>query len=366
MIAPGQTLSDDLVLLWDHRLVRALGRRPWVAGIIITVVLMASFLVPAWLMGVYEAIEAAEPLPVARTFGLDPYTWAAMVSSLLGGYAISISSYSLIYDARDLRSAAGILHQDEDDLIEAWISYQRGHVDRALIVSFVSWLTGLIIMLWVVPGGTDLLGFRSEPPLPWFQQTPAAWFLLFVPVIFLVIGKSAYFTIAGELFERDQRVASLHIDLFDPTAFAAFSRIALRRSFSWIVGSSISMLFLLNEAINRVSLAPLYGGIFIIAVLALGAPMYGIHRKIAAAKQAELTRVRTELARLKEQVLEGIGGGEAAQRLSGLVAYEARVERASEWPLDLPTLGRFTLYLGIPLLSWVGGALVERVVDVVL
>jgi hypothetical protein len=34
-----------------------------------------------------------------------------------------------------------------------------------------------------------------------------------------------------------------------------------------------------------------------------------------------------------------------------------------ERPIDAPTLRRFALYLAIPLGSWFGGALVERMVD---
>jgi hypothetical protein len=46
-----------------------------------------------------------------------------------------------------------------------------------------------------------------------------------------------------------------------------------------------------------------------------------------------------------------------------LFAYEARVESAREWPFDASTLVRFALLLTVPLVSWLGGALVERVVD---
>ena len=46
-----------------------------------------------------------------------------------------------------------------------------------------------------------------------------------------------------------------------------------------------------------------------------------------------------------------------------LVAYEERTERVREWPFDAPTLFRFALYLLIPLGSWLGGAVMERLVD---
>ena len=55
-----------------------------------------------------------------------------------------------------------------------------------------------------------------------------------------------------------------------------------------------------------------------------------------------------------------------AELLPALVAYEARLEAVREWPFDNSTLRRFALFLLIPLASWVGGALVERVVNAAL
>jgi predicted MFS family arabinose efflux permease len=37
-----------------------------------------------------------------------------------------------------------------------------------------------------------------------------------------------------------------------------------------------------------------------------------------------------------------------------------------EWPVDASTLTRFALYLAIPVGSWLGGALVERLVNALL
>jgi hypothetical protein len=40
-------------------------------------------------------------------------------------------------------------------------------------------------------------------------------------------------------------------------------------------------------------------------------------------------------------------------------------EDVPEWPLDSPSFVRFAPYLPIPIGSWLGGALVERLVDAV-
>ena len=57
---------------------------------------------------------------------------------------------------------------------------------------------------------------------------------------------------------------------------------------------------------------------------------------------------------------------EAGGQLPGLLAYVNQIESVREWPFDAPTLTRFFLYVAIPLGSWVGGALVERLLGAAL
>ena len=46
-----------------------------------------------------------------------------------------------------------------------------------------------------------------------------------------------------------------------------------------------------------------------------------------------------------------------------LFAYEGYLRRLSLWPFDQSTWLRFALLLGLPLGSWLGGALVERLLS---
>jgi hypothetical protein len=45
-----------------------------------------------------------------------------------------------------------------------------------------------------------------------------------------------------------------------------------------------------------------------------------------------------------------------------VVAYKQIVDGVREWPFDTSTLLRFAIYLLIPLASWSGGAVVERMI----
>ncbi len=53
-------------------------------------------------------------------------------------------------------------------------------------------------------------------------------------------------------------------------------------------------------------------------------------------------------------------------RLTDLLAYKIQVESTQEWRFDAPTLLRFGLYVLLPFATMVGGALVDRVVGMVI
>jgi hypothetical protein len=94
-----------------------------------------------------------------------------------------------------------------------------------------------------------------------------------------------------------------------------------------------------------------------LSAAALALPVRGAHQAIAAAKRAELERCTEEIRALRA----GAASGERS--LADLLAWRSYVAALPEWPFDAPTLLRFALYGAIPLGSWLGGALVEKLVD---
>lgn len=359
-------LPEKFLFYWDQKLVRLLGGRPWWSGVIVAVVSFLSFLMLAQGFGIYDLIYSGAIPDLDQTLGMDPYTWAAFVTSLLTGFGISASSVALAHDVRDLKEIALVIGRDPDDLMDDWVTTLRAKIVRGRIFAVVFFVTGLSIVLFNIPGATDLFGLHQPEKYAWFQQVPAGWFLVFVPLNFALMGKGVYYTIVEDRFSRETRNASLQIDLLHPERLAPFTRMALRRSLLWIVGTSLCLLLFLNDAVSPAGILPFVIAIMLVACLALIAPLTGIHRKISGAKQKELREVRKAIANFRDEVLHGTNpttSNNAAHRLTGLVAYEARLEKTSEWPIDLPTIGTFSFYLAIPVISWVGGALMERAID---
>jgi hypothetical protein len=152
---------------------------------------------------------------------------------------------------------------------------------------------------------------------------------------------------------------NLEIDLLDLSRLSPFTQQGL-------VNALLILGFLATYALFLVDLAYLGIGVVLlvftvgVATVGLLAPLLGVHRRIRAARRAELDWCR---ARIRAARLALEEGAPTPTRLDELVAYEGRIERVGEWPLDTSAVLRFALYLTLPLGSWAGGALVERLVD---
>jgi len=152
------------------------------------------------------------------------------------------------------------------------------------------------------------------------------------------------------------------VDLLDREALLPFARQGLRSA----VPGMIFMTFLalnLGDAGFVLAMA-LTGSIVLVqnvAVLIL--PMRGVHERLRSAKRAELARVNAAI-RGEPGALRGSPlGSRSEPSLADLLAWRAFVADVPEWPIDLATLGRFAAYVGVPLLGWVGAAIVQHVLE---
>ena len=50
--------------------------------------------------------------------------------------------------------------------------------------------------------------------------------------------------------------------------------------------------------------------------------------------------------------------------MADLIAYRSLVQSVHEWPFDVSSLARFLLFGALGVGSWLGGALVERLLDI--
>lgn len=337
------------------------------AAATVPLILMTSFYLPAWLLGNFETMERGAWS--GSVFWLDPFSWAAFVVSLLGGYTVSVTSFSILSDWKDMVRLLPMLDDKADHLLAAWRSPDRPQLHYGRMAGLAGMALGVFVMLVTVPGLVDVLRLRfllpiGPSPIEGAVAFVPLWFLVTGPVLFYILGQGFFFSISEGVFLRRLQRDCLWVDLLDIDRLAPLTRIAMRRSVVWIIGATLGSLFFLSAGIERTALEPLFIGICVVAVGVLMPPLIRVHRHIVRTKKEELDTLRAAIREERDLALgRDERGAQAVARLPGLIAFEQRIDQVREWPVDFGTASRFALYLGIPVFSWVGGALVEKLVD---
>ncbi len=152
------------------------------------------------------------------------------------------------------------------------------------------------------------------------------------------------------------------LDLLDMRPYQPLIRQGLSNAL--LVIGMVSVLSLLGvESRYWAALLGFWIAFTVLAWVGLMLPLRGIRRKFKAAKDRELEWCRTRLSAARDTLKSGSGEGPS---IADTLAYKTMIEDLRTWPFDNSTLIRFSLYLLIPLGSWLGGALVERGVDLIL
>lgn len=160
------------------------------------------------------------------------------------------------------------------------------------------------------------------------------------------------------------------VDLLDRAPLAPFVQVALRLALVSLVWYAVALFFHVDWSGDRaiapqmLVLTPLWLatgiGLFLL-------PLWGVHVRLLAARTAELARVDRAIRGEREALLDSLIAADAQTASTAeLIAYRTHAADFSVWPFGSGSLARLGLYLGIPLLGWVGGALVERLLDALL
>jgi hypothetical protein len=324
---------------------------PLALGLAVTIGLLALYV--AWEyafghLGAFAAHSLASPEMRSPRIVL---TVIALIGFLVGGHAHA--RRALVRDVHELLPALRGSPQER----AAAVAEAEGPALRR--GSWAGSLAAIPIGLFVVTGRDPSVPYLLGDD-PWSHDL--VWALALNTLLFVLLGRVAVQTFRGnQLFARVEALLA-PVDLLRPHSLAPFARHGLRTAFLWIGGSSIASIVFVNLLFSWLT------GLVLVATLGIGTlafllPMRGLHRRLRAAKEVELERVRAAIECARGALLDGDGGTERALRMPGLLAYERRVAAAPEWPLDAPQVARFALVVALGLGSWVGGAVIERTID---
>tara|TARA_Y100000310_G_scaffold342957_1_gene448465 strand:- start:8445 stop:9413 length:969 start_codon:yes stop_codon:yes gene_type:complete len=178
-----------------------------------------------------------------------------------------------------------------------------------------------------------------------------------------IAGRTVYFAATG--FYRVPGPQKSDIDLLNLGSVYIHGRSGLRHALAYfIIVAMGGVLILPGLGSGMWVMLPLLAIHLGIGLLILLSPAREVRSLIRAVKHEELTRLEPLLRQARDETLTG--GASTQGHLTDLVTYRTQVDSTPEWSFDSSTLLRFALYLLIPVASMVGGALVERVVDMLL
>ena len=283
--------------------------------------------------------------------------WTELVNAILLGYIPAVLIIARRGVARDLEQ------------LSPWLELSDTERDDILMAATgPAKLPGLALMFGGLVGGVILVSLdpsisqASEPSL----TNPAfVWPLVRIPVfswliVALIISEMkdarTYFRVGRKLVD---------VDLLDVQSLSPFSQRGLRSALTWVIFSIIFSLFWLGEnTASQINFSVLVI-LLTMATAAFFVPLIGTHNNIKSVKYLELDRLREEIRVERKVAIDGVQGeGPASPRLANLIAYYQLVNRTREWPIDGANLLRFFMYLLIGLGSWLGGAVVERLLDI--
>jgi hypothetical protein len=240
----------------------------------------------------------------------------------------------------------------------------RGRFDQAYEFTMVKVPTAVLVfatLLGLISGVAASFGLADHAPFARFYETPLTfyWFLLANGIVWAFFARGVVHSVLGGRKSRRSIDRDLVIDLLRIDELSVIGRSAGRVSFIWFACTAAACLLFIGGEISPpiivllIACAAMGIGIFVVT-------MERVHRRIVEAKSAELRDVRNKIdqARAKAHT-----DADASIRLQGLLAYEARIHAAPEWPFDQPTLvrvGASTLILTVP---WFGQAVAGYLVE---
>ncbi|MBV8798497.1 MAG: hypothetical protein JO208_01615 [Alphaproteobacteria bacterium] len=307
-------------------------------GTLATTLLVLLVLVGALLM----AALADHYPPVVHTTGgwtLGASTWPGIVLSILVTVALGMQRYVRNRDVAENLALQAVMPDCQEG--ERRI-YDAAGMRRLKIASAVGALLGALPSVVLVPHALIL---RAPATFAWFIVMDAFTAALFARGI-------VQSTRAAESWARLIN-QSLIIDLLRIDSLNVIGRYAARTALIWFSVAGAILLFFVGHNMNMLTFAVLLLAA-VMGVWIFVRPMERVHRRIRAAKRAELEPIRQAIEsaweRAPHDALE-------AAKLQGLLALESRIEAVREWPFDQPTALRVAAYVLIPAVPWFGQAI---------
>lgn len=342
---------------WTQRLVETPPWSPFRLSAAIAAGLLAAFLLVEAALGRLGMMGEEGPSHPGGDLRLG-IALILLVSYLPAAFALVVSGAR-----RAVEDLGPVLRASQEERVA--LDLQAARFDPAALRRAGLW--GVCVLL-LIPLLTNL---TPATYAVWQLPPEAVVHRMLLPFLGWFGGRFVFALIAESRLLSHLGRSRVEVDLLDLRPLYPLVRQGLRQSLLAAVLIALVALCFLGGSRLAPGLFPVVTGGLVgcsmITATALALPLRGVHAAIVAAKQRELHWCNDAIRRARADVAGRFPNGEerAERRLADLVAYRTLVVGVGEWPFDVPALIRFIAYLAIPLGGWIGGALVDRLIAVV-
>jgi len=195
-------------------------------------------------------------------------------------------------------------------------------------------LIGSIVGLVVARDTPDIVGWARV----YDEATSALMFALLAGAIYASLSRSRH--LAAHLR------GGLELNVFDGHLLTPFAQWGQSLSLVFVGGISVSLIFQSYDRLRSVESVVVYGSLVTVALTLFFMSMWSIHLALAHAQQAELVRIRRDLA-VARAALRRDRAHEATSAVEDAYLpvvicgmYEKQVLEASTWPFNPTIVGR--------------------------
>ena len=182
-------------------------------------------------------------------------------------------------------------------------------------------------------------------------------------LIYGLMGVVVYGSLAGTRVTSALLGLDLKIEPLDVSLFVAIGRQSLSMALIFVGGITLSFLLIgvQPEYLLLWEFWVVYAPLIVVPVVVFFLNMAPTHRRLQAARDAELKRVEALIRQECSAMVRQLEGGEepsgTQQRINALTADESRLQHARTWPYNTAMLR--TVFVSVPI---PGGTMVGRVV----
>ena len=282
--------------------------------------------------------------------------WAELVNGALLGYIPAASILARHGIAGDSEVLAPMLKNASNAAEDFRAAAMRTPGWFGTSFKLVGLMVGVGLVFFEPSVTLDQDRTLSNPSFFWplLQISLFVW-LTFSLLVSDLIATRAYLELGRNLQD---------VDLLNIDGLSQFGRRGLRSALMWMVFSIVFSLYWID--IDTAAQLNIY---LLVAMLAMATaafvvPLLGVHTTVRSRKRSELDRLKNEIVLERAIVVDGPSkANQSSPRLANLIAYYQLIEGTREWPIGAANLLRFILYILIGLGSWLGGALVEMLLN---